>query len=310
MNLIFILLTHLFFASTFTVTKIALWYGSPLLLVAFRLLMGGMLLLSAYTVFQNHWSYLKEKLFWRDVLVLSFCMAYIPYCGEYWAMDYLSSIKTVLLYNLSPFVTALLCYSLSGERLSSKQIMGMMIGFFGALPLLLESTPATDGLVQLIPSINMMSLPELTMFIVMITAAYGWIFIQQSQLKRGYPILLLNSIAMIGGGSLALIHAFISGPPYLLNDTTQVFSLFVLSATALTVLSTIGHTLYSYILSGFSATFVSLSALMIPLITAFLSSILLGESVTIQFVVSMVLISLGLVLFYIDEIAYPNIIES
>lgn len=279
----------------------ALWYGNPFVLVSFRLIFGAILLLAMYGVKYNNWNYLKEPIFWKDIAILSLCMAYIPYVGEYWAMGYLSSIKTVLLYNISPFITAIMSVILLHEKITIKQTIGMVIGFIGSMPLLLETISPIKG-ITLLSSLTFGSLPEYTMFGVMIVAALGWIIMQQSQIKRGYPLLLLNGMAMFGGGICAIIHSGVQGH-FVSFDTvsaTQVF-LFTGYASILTFLSTAGHTLYSYILTGFSATFVSLTGLSIPLFTVVFSSVLLNETMSTPSVVSFFIVSIGLILFYSDE---------
>lgn len=301
MNLFFIVLTHIFFASTFTVTKMALWYGNPFVLVSFRLILGAIFLLCMYVAKYNNWTYLKEQTFWKDVILLSFCMAYIPYVGEYWAMDYLSSIKTVLLYNMSPFITAIMSFILLREKITIKQTIGMIIGFIGSMPLLLE-TISPIKVFGLLSTLTFGSLPEYVMFGVMMVAALGWIIMQQSQIKRGYPLLLLNGMAMLGGGICAVVHSGIQGylTPLSTVSVMQSF-LFVGYASILTFLSTAGHTLYSYILTGFSATFVSLTGLSIPIFTVIFSSVLLKETLSVPSLVSFFIVSIGLILFYSDE---------
>lgn len=301
MNLFFIVLTHIFFASTFTVTKMALWYGNPFILVSFRLFLGAILLLGMYAEKYNNWTYLKEKTFWKDIILLSLCMAYIPYVGEYWAMDHLSSIKTVLLYNMSPFITAIMSTMLLRERITIKQTIGMIIGFIGTMPLLLE-TISPIKMLTLLKTLTFGSLPEYVMFGVMTVAALGWIIMQQSQIKRGYPLLLLNGVAMLGGGICAVLHSGIQGylTSFEIISIKQIF-LFMIYASILTFLSTAGHTLYSYVLTKFSATFVSLTGLSIPIFTVIFSNIFLKETLSFPSLVSFFIVSIGLMLFYSDE---------
>jgi drug/metabolite transporter (DMT)-like permease len=70
------------------------------------MLLGGILLLSYYRFVEKKKIDIKKadySLFMRII----FFHIFFSYTLEYWALDYVTSAKTCLLYNLSPFITAI-----------------------------------------------------------------------------------------------------------------------------------------------------------------------------------------------------------
>ncbi len=64
--------------------------------------------------------------------------------------------------------------------------------------------------------------------------------------------------------------------------------------------------LYSYLLKKYSATLISLGGLLAPLSAGFTSWLLLGEKITVDSLVSAILIVIGFLIFYLDEIKSLN----
>src|SRR3989337_2029009 len=128
--MILVIVLYLLFASTFTLGKAALSYVPPFLFIGMRMIFGGSLLLAYYRLIAkrkiiiNTYDY---SLFLRIIVFHIFC----AYTLEFWALEYVTSAKTCLLYNLSPFITAIFSYFLFAETLSYRQLCGLAIGFLG-----------------------------------------------------------------------------------------------------------------------------------------------------------------------------------
>ncbi len=128
--MLLVLLLYFLFASTFTIGKAALFYISPVLLIAIRMIVGGLLLLGMHYFFRrSDW-----RFEWRDVgsfFNITLFLIFISFISEFWALKYVTATKACLLYNMSPFITALLAYLILNEYLTMRQWLGLIIGFFG-----------------------------------------------------------------------------------------------------------------------------------------------------------------------------------
>ena len=218
-------------------------------------------------------------------------------------MQYVSGAKANLLFSIAPFVTALFAYFFLSERLKRIQWLGLFIGCIGLIPILLNQQ--VDERVTF--HIGFFSLPEIMLLISAASTAYGWILIKKAMVNRSYSSVMLNGVSMFWGGIIALIISFIvEGTPalgitegkLLSYDVLLMFSFYVF---ALVVIGNIRYGLYGYLLTRYSATFLSFTGFIAPLFAAFFDWVLMGEVVSRSFFISMAIVIAGLFLFYQGE---------
>lgn len=298
---------YLLFASTFTLGKAALAYVPPFLFIGMRMILGGGLLLGYYRFIKKEKIVIHPadyRLFGCIVLFHIFC----AYTLEFWALEYVTSAKACLLYNLSPFITAIFSYFLFSERLSYRQICGLIIGFVGFIPILMAQTPLEKiGL-----HVSFLSIYEIALIASVTSSAYGWMMVKHL-ISRKYPLLLINGISMTGGGILALLLSLCTERSLGIKEVTAVspylVDLFGIAGERMVMLSgycialviianIIGYNLYGYLLTRYSATFLSFAGFMTPLFAALLGWMFLGEQVTWHFFATISMVVLGLYLFY------------
>ncbi len=305
--MILVILLYLLFASTFTLGKAALSYVSPFLFIGIRMICGGSLLLAYYYFIARKKIVLHKSdysLFLRIIIFHIFC----AYTLEFYALEYVTSAKACLLYNLSPFITALFSYFLYAEKLSIRQICGLAIGFLGFIPILLS-----QGLPELLSwHCGFVSIYELALIGSVIASAYGWI-IMKNLIHKGYSFIIINGIGMTGGGILAfLLSLYKEGFPMMKqvpifsqtlvmrygNTGESIIMLAVYSLALIIIANIICYNLYGYLLSRYSPTFLSFAGFMTPLFAALLGWIFLGEQVTWHFFATIGLVIIGLYLFH------------
>ena len=305
--MVFVILLYLLFASTFTLGKAALSYVPPFLFIGMRMIFGGSLLLTYYRFITKQKIAIKNydySLFLRIVVFHIFC----AYTLEFWALEFVSSAKACLLYNLSPFITALFSYFLFAEKLSYRQLCGLLVGFLGFIPILLAQTP----LEELSWHVGFLSCYELALIGSVVSSAYGWM-VMKDLINKGYSFIMINGIGMTGGGILALLLSlYKEGLPMMkdvavTNETLVVYygtfgeRLIMLGAYSLALIiiaNIICYNLYGYLLSRYSATFLSFAGFMTPFFAALLGWIFLGEQVTWHFFATISFVILGLYLFH------------
>jgi len=110
---------------------------------------------------------------------------------------------------------------------------------------------------------------------------------------------------MTGGGILALLLS-LATEGFLGLKVTSGEQLIMLSGycMALVIIANIiGYNLYGYLLTRYSATFLSFAGFMTPLFAALLGWLFLGEQVTWHFFATISMVILGLYLFYERKLA-------
>jgi len=313
---------NMILASTFIIGKAALEYVHPFFLIAVRMIIGGSILLG-YQYFFKHVNFsINRKHVWLFVQATLFHI-YLSFMFEFWALEYVSSAKTCLFFSLSPFVTAILSYFLFAERLTTKQKIGLSIGFLGFLPELFAPQPVMEATAG---GIGFISFPEIALLFAMVAGAYGWVILKRLVVDNHYSIAMVNGIAMFFGGILSLITSFIwSGWPTVksVSEPTHYLSqylvvllgaqgagiAFFLFYTGLLIIvaNIIYYNLYGVLLKKYSATFLSFAGFTAPFFTAFFGWLFLGESISWHFVVTNICVFFGLYLFYMDELRTSSI---
>lgn len=304
---------HALLASNFTFGKSLLSFMSPYLIVSSRMTIAGVLLLGyVWLRDRKQWRIEKQDV-WLFVQAMFFHVA-LTYLLEYWGMQYVSSSVACLLFNLGPFITALFSYVLLHERITRTQFMGLCIGFLGFLPIIAFERGSA--------SFCVVSWPELALIGAVATGCYGWILVQKLVSKRQYSPLMVNGVAKLGGGILVLaLSFFIDGMPSItIPDISALSTIdikvmeafgaikgaWVLVAFYLSMLivntSIIFYNFYAYLLRYYSATYLSFCGLTTPLFAALFGYLWLSEQLSWAFLVTIIMTSYGLYLFYRDEL--------
>lgn len=205
--IILIMLFNILMASTFTFSKAALWYISPLTLITVRFLTSGALLL-AYLYKTDRKSLSVPMEDWH----LFFFIMLIPFYGSFifdnWSLQFISSSKSCLIYNLMPLLTALIAYIGFRKKISHLQWTTLFFGFAFLLPVL-ESEGETSLLVELFDNFPVPYIPEAALIISVALAAWGWLLIQHLLLNKKYSLLLVNGVCLFGAGLLGMFHMIV-----------------------------------------------------------------------------------------------------
>jgi drug/metabolite transporter (DMT)-like permease len=310
-----IVLFYLLMASTFTLAKTAVFYMHPIYFIGLRMIIAGGILLGYLFWFKKeHWRSIATGR-WQFAQI-AFFHIYCAYVFEFWALQYLTSSKACLLYNLSPFFTALLMYLLFNHKLSAQKWMGLLIGFVGMLPILIAHTVQEN----LFIGWGFLSLPELALLFAVASACYGWIIMQDLVVQKGYNPMMINGVGMSGGGIAALLTAFIfeGFSPFLWPNTAHdalgnilmpilgpkmtTIAIGIGCLLALIIIANIiGYNLYGNLLRKYSATLLSFAGFITPFFASIFGWIFLAEPLTMPFIASLAFTILGLYLFYEDE---------
>jgi drug/metabolite transporter (DMT)-like permease len=295
-----VILLFALFASLFTFSKTALEFSEPFFLIGSRMTLAGILLLGHQFIF-NRAAFKIKSSHVIPLIMLGLVSIYITNIAEIWGLQFMSSAKACLIYSLSPFVAALFAYLVLKEKLNLKKWIGLFIGFIGLTPILFTQSASTD----IVKDLLFVSWSEIALIIAVFASVYGWILLKKIINDYQYSPMMANGISMLIGGILALFHSYLSqetwSPIPVINDKYAAFLECTLWMTLIS--NVVCYNLYGYLLKRFSATFMSLAGLITPLFASLFGWYFLNEVISWHFFASMTLFSIGLFIFYLEEIA-------
>lgn len=289
-----IFLLQMLYGASVPICKYLLTFCPPIYFSGVRMTLAGLILL-ALTLLLNR----KKLKVQREELSLYAQTALFGIYGKYilrhWGLQSMPAVKMGFLLNSTPFIAALFSYVYFGERLSTKQWLGLLIGVVGLTPLLLLTTPQEVTTAQLFA----ISLPELAILGAIVCHVYGLVTARQLVRKHRCSPLMVNGIRMTSGGSIALMTGMAVEGVFPIENSHLFFAwLFVLIVTS----NVICQNLYLQLLKSYSVTFMSFTDFIGPLVIAFYSWVFLNESLSWYYLVSGVIVFCGLYLFYQDEL--------
>lgn len=290
------------FASLFGISKATLEYTEPFFLIGSRMFLAGILLMGHQFIFNRKNICFKASHI-VPLFLLGFLNIYLTNIAEIWGLQHMVSAKACLIYSISPFLAALVAYFVLKETLNARKWLGLCIGIIGLIPIFMTHSVSE----QSVGSIGNISLPEIALLVAVLCSVYGWTLLKKIISDYQYSPLMANGISMILGGALALCHSYFSGESWAPIPVTQ-FKPFIQNTLWMCLISNIVcYNLYGYLLKRYTATFMSFAGLVTPFFASFFGWIFLGEIITWHFFASITLFSIGLTLFYIEELKRDKI---
>ena len=292
--MILLLILYALFAVTFILAREAALAVPPVLFIAIRMICAGMLLLGFVRVrTKEHFVIRRSELPWFVGIVLFHI--YGAYVLEFISLQYLTAAKVSLLYNLTPFVTAFFAYLFFKEVLSTRKLIGLLVGFTAFIPVLITQPTLQESAIK-------NSFAEILLIIAICSSCVGWIFMKKLITHFKHSYIFVNGIGMFFGGFLALTHSYffetwppveslLSNIPFLRSSILLIF-----------VGNIICYNLYGKLLHLYSTTTLSFFGISTPLFAALFGWLWLSETVNMWFFVTAILAGLGLYIFYKDEL--------
>lgn len=258
------------------------------------MLISGVILMGYEAWYEPRKIRLKTSFIW-PLIQIAVCGIFLSFVLEFWAMQYISSSKAALLYNLTPFVTALYAYWFFRERMTFKKSIGLIIGFVGFLPTVLWQESAE----QVATHWSFLSMPELALFGSVLVYAYSWVVMKKFMLESHCSSVFINGITMLLGGVLSFVVTYVVGDLVSLPTAP----LFWVELILIIILGNIiFYNLYGYLLKKYTVTFLAFSGFSIPFFTALYGYFLLNERIGWDFLLSSAIVFVGLYIFYQEEL--------
>lgn len=289
-----IILMYALFASSLSAGKYLVSNASYMFVVGSRFTLAGSILLSYYFFWLQKRVSLK-KLNLDIYAQIIFIGIYGGYMIRLWGLTYVTAVKLALFFNASPFFTAILSYIMFGERMTLKQIFGLIIGFLGLIPIIISGSAAESQMGEFL----FISWPEVAILIAVLLQSYTWILMRKLIKHKNQSPVFANGVTMFFGGLCALLTSFwFEGFSGVYNPQGYwPWLLYVVMVS-----NVVCANMYGYLLKHYTATFISFAGFITPFFTALYGWSFLGETITWHFYASCAIVFSGLYLFYQDEL--------
>lgn len=282
-------------ASTYTASKLVVEVSEPFFALAIRMLGASAILLGWYFYTEKT----RYQFTWRSashMLLYGTFSMFLGYGLDFVGLQYMHSVKMVLIYNVAPFFAAFLSYFYFGEKLSVRKMIGMAIGFASLIPTLIMYQ---DTAVVGYGSAFFLSLPEIAILLSVLFYAWGLMHMRIAIKSYEYPSTLLNGGGMLVAGAFSLVTALLvtSGQFTAHAPSFAWYSLYIIIWSNVFCFSA-----YAFLLKRFSVTLITFSDFIATLFTFVFGSLVLGEPLSWHIFVSAAGVFIGLCMFYFEEL--------
>jgi len=298
-KMILLVILNIVYAWMFIISKFALTTSQPIFMTAVRMMIGGIVSLGVYAYQSWSWNDIKNipKNSWGLIGLLSLTNIYFCNAFEFWGLQYLSAGKSAFIYNLGPFFSAFLAYFLFSERMTLYKWIGLTLGFIGFLPIFIEPCQALD----VTTTFWIFSLAEIALLIAAMATVIGWTTMKILLQKTKFSLFFLNGVSMLLGGFICFGHAFLfEAQPFVVQGLGGNFIGYAfLMAFSQNI---IAYNLHAFLLSKYTTTFITFCCFVSSLLAAFFGVLFLDETISIYFVISVILVLIGLIIFYQEDL--------
>jgi drug/metabolite transporter (DMT)-like permease len=295
-----IILLQALYGTSIPISKFLLSMCSPFFLTGIRMVSSGVLLLGYNWWMRKTKFIFNKKHIWLYAQIIVFGI-YFKYLLRYWALSHLPAVKFSFMLNATPFLAALFSFIWFGTKLTKKQWAGLLLGFFGLVPIVVLRTQQELLTTQLF----FISWPEIALFLAIVCHVYTMFIMQILIREHKSSVSGINGVCMFFGGILALTTILFGHGSFVVTDVAT-FSLGLI--TLILISNIICQNWYIHLLKKYSVTFISLTDFINQLATIFYSWLFLKEVITWHYGICAIIVFIGLYLFYQDELQL-NILE-
>lgn len=288
-----LLLFYAIMAGVYTFGKQATLYTAPFFLTGIRIMGGGLFLLT-YQYFSDRKRFYLKRSYARYMAVYIvgvFCMDNF----RLQALQYIPSSNAALIATSAPFIAAFLSWWWFKEKFGTKKILALLVGVLGMLPLLLSHITA--------PEANLSCIIPSYISVIISTSSFVLCGILAKDLvqRQKAPFFMVVGTSMVGGGAIGMVLSFFfeTWNPVPISDVAAVWPILVYLFLTHSLLA---YPLYNYLVQKYPVTLVAFAQLTVPFFTALLSWFVFGETIGIEFFISLFILSGAFYLFYQEEL--------
>ncbi len=273
-----LLIVYLVWGSSFLFTKIAVANLPPALFAGIRFVTAGVLL-ALIAEFYGHGRLPRRLSEWRHVTIAGFFMVFISNGLNTWSIQFLGSNEAALLNGTSAFwIAGLGVFGKRGHPLTKSAVLGLVIGFIGAVLMLVPKGPV----------FSKSSLAQVGILTASASWALGTLYYRS--ITTELSSMMFMALQMLMGGLMLLTFALARGDsmPWPLNAPGLI------SLCYLTFLSSgLAYTAYGWLTMNTTPTIIGTYSYVNPAIAALLGWLVLHERLSEVPLVGMAIIIVG-----------------
>lgn len=254
--------------------------GTQILFAGIRFTLAGILTVILGSILSQK-ILLPQKSSMSPIFKLCLLQTVVQYIFFYIGLANTSGVKASIIEGLNVFIAIVIASLIfHQEKLTSKKVVGSLIGFLGVILVNLNGSSLEAGF---------KILGEGAIILSTVSYAFSSVLLK-SYSKKENPVVL-SGYQFVAGGIIMTIIGLIMGGKF---NTVSMQGLGVLIYLAL--VSAVAYSLWGILLKYNSVSKVAVFGFMNPVFGVILSALLLGEANTLGFtcVVSLVLVSLGI----------------
>ena len=273
-----LLTVYLVWGSSFLFTKIAVANLPPALFAGIRFVTAGVLL-ALIAEFYGHSRLPTQLIEWRHVTIAGFFMVFVSNGLNTWSIQFLGSNEAALLNGTSAFwIAGLGVFGKRGHPLTRSAVLGLVIGFIGAVMMLVPKGPI----------FSKASLAQLGILTACASWSLGTLYYRSITTQLGS--MMFMALQMLMGGLMLLALALGRGdsmhwPPNAPGLISLCYLTFLSSGLA--------YTAYGWLTMNTSPTILGTYSYVNPAIAALLGWLVLHEQLSRLQLVGMAVIIVG-----------------
>lgn len=291
--MLFVLLfVNALFALTYIIVEFALTLTSPLVLLMYRMLFSGIVLILFQFIYDKQLLYIKKT----DLLFFgttSFLHMYINFASETYALQKISGVMVSMFYILTPIFSAIIDYVMTKNVLTKLQWLIIFIA--SALSVLMIFINNLDNC-----SVESFTWPYILLLCSIFSSTVAWYRVK-ILMNNGYSLISINGYASLFSGILFLCMILLNGSFNLAYNSVNTSKIFF-SAISLGIIGNIfAYNLYNILLSRYSITSIMLSELIAPCFTSFYSWLLYNKVPQLNHFIFFIIFLFCIMIFNYEE---------
>ncbi len=269
------------FGSAFLLTKIAVQEVPPLIVVAGRIVIGALLLLSISYAKGERLGQLKP--YWFILLALALTGNCIPFFVITWGQQHVDSGLAGILMAMMPLTTVVLAhFFIKGERITSNKLIGFLLGFAGVVILMMPGLTLNQNMDWLYVASMLLILTGAISYATNSVIAHSLPTISLSLISSG--VLLMASVVIVP-------LSFSQGTQWIQDASTEALVSVLLLGIFPSGLATI---IYFSVIRHAGAAFLSQINYLIPVWAVLLGVLFGGEKLTLNALIALIVVLLGI----------------
>lgn len=278
---VYIVLSMLFWGMSFIWTNIALKDFDPITVIFFRLVLSSAILYSFIKISGNAEKIAKEDRRW--FLLLALAEPFFYFLGENFGLQYVSPAITSAIIATIPLMTPIVAFFFLREKVDRLTIIGILLSFLGIIYMLVNKDLSLNASPKGI---------ALIFLAVFSAVAYTFMIRKLANKYKAITILTIQNII----GSIYFLPVFlvfdfrhvISGHP----STGGILAIVQLAIFA----SSLAFLLFIIVVAKLGMVKANIFTNLIPVFTAVFAYFIIGELITLQKVIGILLVITGIVI--------------